>query len=367
MRKNLGRIFLTLFISLNSSLFASAYTWSATLSKTDAYLHEAVHLKYVCSFSNASELYAIEFNPSGEYEKFTIKNLSQSEQIIDGKRVNSYEFVAFAKEVGEIEFAFEAVMKKTTKESIENTVLGRDNVQKEDFTKEPFKQKILKVTVKETNTPLVGTFSIEEKKREPKVKAYEPYHTEVIIKGVGNFDALKPLEFNIDGVKVFAGEALKEYVLKDDGLHGTWSQKFAFVAESDFTIPNIDIEYFDPKEAAAATLSLDATDVSVEAGFSKDELLDEEPKKSFEFDYGYLYYLLAFAAGFLVAKIKIAKKAHDLSPDEEFGKKVEEAKSLDELMILLVLRDAKRYEKIIFEIETKKITSLKSAKRLILD
>ncbi len=366
MRKNLGRIFLTFFIFLNASLGASTYTWSATANKTSAYLREAIHLKYVCSFSDASELYTIDFNPSGEYEKFTLKNLSQSEHIVDGKRVNSYEFVAFAKEVGEIEFAFEAIMKKTTKESIENTVLGRDNVQKEDFTKEPFAQKVLKVTVKETNSSLVGAFIIQEKKREPKVKAYEPYHIEVLIKGVGNFDAIKPLEFNIEGVKVFAGEVKKEYLLKDDGIHGEWRQKFAFVGEKDFTIPNMEIPYFDIIEQKLQSLTLEATDVVVETGFSKEELLDKEPKRSFEFDYSYIYYLLAFVAGFLVSKIEFKKRAIKQSDDEEFRQKVEETKSLDELMILLVLKDAKRYEKIVFEIETKKITSLKSAKKLIL-
>ena len=44
-----------------------------------------------------------------------------------------------------------------------------------------------------------------------------------------------------------------------------------------------------------------------------------------------------------------------------------EAKSMDELMVLLVLKNAKKYEKIISDIEAKKIVSLRNAKRLILD
>lgn len=367
MKKSLGRIFLTFFIVFNAELFASTYTWSAAADKTTAYLYEAIHLKYVCSFSDASELYSIEFNPAGEYEKFTLKNLSQSEHIVEGKRVNSYEFVAFAKEAGDIEFVFEAVMKKTTKESIENTVLGRDNVQKEDFAKEAFRQKPIRVTVKETNSSLVGSFTIQEKKREPEVKAYEPYHMEIIIKGVGNFDVIKPLEFNIEGVKVFTGEVVKDYVLKEDGLHGEWSQKFAFVGERDFTIPEIEIAYFDLKETKLGNLVIDATDVGVEAGFNKEELLDKEPKESFEFDFSYIYYLLAFIAGLLLCKVEFKKRALKQNSDEEFRQKVEDAKSTDELMILLVLKDAKKYEKIISEIETKKTASLKSAKRLILN
>ncbi|MCK9474222.1 hypothetical protein [Sulfurimonas sp.] len=366
MRRDLGKIILTIFILLQAEVFASAYTWSATSNKTEAFVQEAIHLKYVCNFTNASELYTIEFNPAGEYEKFTLKNLRQSEHIVEGKRVNSYEFVAFAKEAGDIEFDFEAIIKKTTKESIENTVIGRDNVQKEDFTKETIKQKVLRVSIKETNTPLVGDFAVEVKKNEPKVKAYEPYHMEVAIKGVGNFEALKPIEFNIEGVRVFAEEAAQNYKLSEDGLHGEWRQKFAFVAEKDFRVPKIEIEYFSLSEQKLQKLVINALDVSVEAGFKKEELLDEESKSGFEFDYSYLYYMLVFIAGFLAAKIKIKKRALKQNSDEEFVQKVQEAKSLDALMVLLVLKDAKRYEKIIVDIEAKKVASLKDAKRMLL-
>ncbi len=366
MRKTPGSIFLMLFLFFYTEVFASTYSWSASANKTTAYMHEPIYLKYVCTFSDASELYSIDFNPAKEYKKYVVKNLRQSENIIEGRRVNSYEFIAYAKEPGEISFEFEAFMKKTTKESIENTVIGRDNVQKEDFIKEQFKQKILKIDIKDTNRELVGDFVIEVKKNEPKVKAYEPYHMQITIKGVGNFEAVKPIEFNIEGVKVFAAEPKQRQTLHEDGQHGEWSQKFAFVAEKDFTIPKVEIEYFSLKEQKINSLVVGSIDISVEKGFNKEELLDKEPKEEFVFDYDYLYYLLFFIAGLFAGKIKIKKRVPNESRDEKFSQKVDEAKSLDELMILLVLKDAKKYEKIISDIEAKKIVSLKNAKRLIL-
>lgn len=366
MRKNHGSIFLILFLFFHAEVFASTYSWSATANKTTAYIYEPIYLKYVCTFSDASELYSIDFNPAKEYKKYVVKNLRQSENIIDGRRVNSYEFVAYVKEPGEISFEFEAFMKKTTKESIEDTVIGRDNVQKEDFTKEKFKQKILKIDIKDTNRELVGDFAIEVKKNEPKVKAYEPYHMQITLRGVGNFEAIKPIEFNIDEVKVFAAEPKQIKTLDEDGQHGEWSQKFAFVAEKDFTIPKVEIEYFSLKEQKIDSLAVDAIDISVEEGFSKEELLDKEAKEDFVFDYSYLYYILFFITGLFVGKIKIKKRVPNESSDEKFLQKVDEAKSLDELMILLVLKDAKKYEKIISDMEAKKIVSLKNAKRLIL-
>lgn len=364
MKKDLGRLILALFIFLHVEVFASSYTWSAYANKTSAYVNEPVHLKYICEFDDSAELVSIEFKPSGEYEKYTLKNLRESESIVGGRKISSYEFVLFAKEVGKIELEFEAVMKFTTRESIEEMVIGRDNVKKEDSIKKVIKQERLTLEVKETNSFISGDFGIEVKKNEPRVKAYEPYHMQIVIKGVGNFSAIKPIEFKIDGVKVFAEEVTPYYRLKEDGERGEWSQKFAFVSDKDFTIPETKIEYFNLISQKIENLAFEGINVKVEGGFSKEELLDKPEPDSFKFNYSYLNYVLVFIAGFLVAKIKIKKSAALKGKKKIFSQKIDEAKSLDELMILLVLSDEKRYEKVIFDIETKKLTSLKGAKKV---
>jgi len=365
MKKNLGKVFLVILIFLNVEIFASTYTWSATSNKTTAYVNEPIYLKYVCLFSDRAELFSVEFNPAGEYEKYIVKNLKESQNIVEGKKISSYEFVAFAKTPGKIKFDFEALMKQTTKESIEDMVIGRDNVKKESVTKKQIKQEILEVDIKETNSSLVGDFSIEVKKNEPKIKANEPYHLTITIKGNGNFKVLKPLEFNIEGVKIFAGEVLQKEELSEAGESGEWSQKFAFVGEADFKIPEIKIEYFNLKEQKRDVLVFDAITVSVEKGFSKEELLDKAEDNSFKFNYTYLYYVLIFIAGFLIGKIDIKKRVVKKSADEEFKEKIEKTKSLEDLMMILALNDSKKYEEIILKIETKKITSLRDAKKLL--
>ena len=73
MKRSLGSslsIFL-LFFTLNLS--ASTYEWSATANKKSAFVNEAILLKYVCKFSDRSELYTIDFNPVGENENYRIK------------------------------------------------------------------------------------------------------------------------------------------------------------------------------------------------------------------------------------------------------------------------------------------------------
>lgn len=362
MKNSLGRVFLVFLFFLHVNSFASTYEWSVKSNKSTAYVNEAIHLTYICVFSDRSELYSIDFNPQKENEDYTLHMLSESERIIDAKRVNSYEFVVFAKKAKEINFEFEATMKKTTKESIENTVIGRDNKEYEDFTLNKIKQKSIKVNVKPSANTLVGDFSIEVKKDKQHVKAYEPYHMHIIIKGNGNFEAIKPIDFKIDGVKIFGGKVIKDIELSKTGYSGVWSQKFAFVASEDFSVDEINIEYFNLKTQSIDNLHVDAVKVEVTKGYVKKELLDDV-ESDFKINYDYFYYLLTFIAGYLLAKIKISNYKNNKS--DIFLDKIQNANSMDELLMVLALDGSQKYKNIILQIETQKITSLKTAKNMV--
>ncbi|QOY51311.1 BatD family protein [Candidatus Sulfurimonas baltica] len=364
MKNSHGKVLLILLIFLHVEIFASTYEWSATASKNKAYVNEAIHLSYICRFSDDAELYSIEFNPDGDYENYTIKLLTKSERLINNKKVNSYEFVAFIKKSIDVDFAFDTVMKKTNKDSIKNTVLGRDNASYEEYTKTKIKQKNLHVEVVKTDIALVGNLVLEVKKDTPHVKAYEPYHMEIIIKGEGNLDEIKPLEFKIDNVKVFAGKVIKDIQLTKDGYSGILSQKFAFVGSEEFIIPKLNIKYVNLKLKKEDALVVNAVKVEVEKGFKAEELLDKADE-DFKINYEYFYYFFAFVLGFLISKIKLKKPKKQLLEDEAFKEKVKNTDSLGELSVILALKDRKKYEKLILEIETKKATNINKIKKEI--
>lgn len=364
MKKNLGRFFIIFLFVFSTNIFASTYEWSASVNKKSAYVDEAIFLKYMCTFSDRSELYSIDFNPVGEHENYTIKPLSEQESIVDGKRVNVFEYVAYAKRSGKIVFDFDMTMKKTNRASIENTVLGRDNEQYEEFTSTYLRQKSLLVDVKRSETDLVGIFDLQIRQSKPSVKAYEAYSLEFIIRGIGNFEELKPITFQIDGVKVFSQKHILESSLKEDGEHGVWSQKFAFVSDKDFVIPSLTFEYFDLEKSSKELLGFKSVTVAVTPAYEKADLLDEV-EKSFEFKAEYLYYLLTFLFGFVLAKIKFNKSKKDKTKDELFCQKVQSVKSLEELNMLLAIQSSRKYDKTVLEIERGELTSLKDAKKLI--
>ena len=363
MNKNLGSIFLTILIFLNAQLFAKEYRWSADLNKQEAFVNEAIHLKYVCEFNDRAELYSIEFNPVGSYEDYELILLREDIKIQNNKKINTYEFVAFVKKSGKIDFDFSALMKKTNKDSIENTVLGRDNAEYEEFSKTIEKQKLLSVDVKESKSDLVGEFSLEVKKDKAEKKAYDPYHLEFIIKGVGSFQFLKPIEFKIDGVKVFSQKAIDKTTLTKDGYEGVWSQKFAFVSEKDFEIPKLSISYMDVNDDSIKAMSFDAKSIKVKKGYEKAKLLDKDESVGFELSYEFIYYLLTFIAGYLFAKIRFKTSNDKEIKDPTFAQKINGAKSFDELLVILVLKDPKKYKRVIEDIENNKTKSLKNVKK----
>lgn len=361
MKKNLISGIVLLFVML-PELFASTYEWSAQLSKNELYQNEPLYIKYICRFSDRAEFYAVEFAPMRDDADLSIEVLSETSRLENGARVLEYEFVLFFHQTKEYTLAFDALMKKTTKDSIENTIIGRDNGKYAEYETTKIEVPTQKIRVKPVNAPLVGSFKLEVKKDAPQIKSMLPYHLELRLSGKGNFKALSPVAFEIEGVKVFSAEPTQELRLTQEGYIGEWSQKFAFVSSKDFHIDGLKLEVFDPQTEQIAYLEFEGVDVKVTPAYTQEELLDLPKEKPF-FDYEMLYYLLSFIAGFLVAKLKIKlpwPKKRSL-----FCQKVQEAASLDALCVVLILEDAKRYEILVQKIESHTITSLRKAKRLI--
>lgn len=257
-------------------------------------------------------------------------------------------------------------MKETNKDSIENTVLGRDNLDYEEFTLKIIKHKTIEVDVEDSKSDVVGKLELKVDKDTQTIKAYEPYHLKFSLDGTADFSEIPEIFYKIDGVKVFAQDIKLDVDLTKEGYKGTWSQQFAFVGEKDFIIPSFDLEYLDLEAKSLKILHMDSIDVKVQkAMYIKEELLDKE-KKFFEFKREYIYFTLVFILGFFLGKIKFSKNVTNLSLRDIFINKIEKIQSLDELNFFLVLEDAKKYHKVISKIELGEFSSLSKAKEKVL-
>lgn len=365
MKKNLGKALACLLLVWHVSLWASAYEWEATINKTQAAMNEAIYLRYLCTFEDRGELYSIDFSPKGENERYRLELLSQRDAIIEGRRVVSYEFVAFAKKSGRLIFAFDYTMKKTNERSIENVTIGRDNTQKEEFTLHAKRHKPLEIAIYDAKTPLIGDIKLHVKSQTPKLQAYEPFHVEATFEGEGSLHLVSAPIFQIANVEVFAQKPKSELALIQDGYKGSQTYAFALVSDKNFTIPRQEWVVYDPKTQKHHTLVFEAIEVEVTKGFAKEELLDAPPQEEtpFVFEKEYLFYVVFFLLGYASAKITWKKSSLKKKKNSELAQKIEDARDFDRLLTVLVLSEKEQFKMWINKIENKEVTSLKSVKR----
>lgn len=133
---------------------------------------------------------------------------------------------------------------------------------------------------------LVGTFTIEAKADRERLEANEAVNVTLKISGSGNFEDIDSQKPSVDGVMVYEEEGtIKGYV--EDGLYsGSWTQRFAFVADGSFTIPAFSLEYFDPVLRELRTISTEPMLITIGGDQSKADapLKIERPKADDEHD-----------------------------------------------------------------------------------
>jgi hypothetical protein len=366
MRRLLGKI--TLFLLLGVTLYAD-YSWSVSTSKREFYVNEAVEIVLKCEFSDSGYGYNIELEGL-QNSAYEMHLLSQKESMHTGVRINEYRFVMFVAHAGELPLAFNAVMKRTTKESIENSVIGRDNVEELAFTSKRVALPELHLHVKHSPLLLVGNFELDVVLSAQSVEAYKPLNITVTLKGEGSFDKLKPYELKIKNAEVFAQVPLKFLKLTPRGFEGSITQQFAVVAKESYEIAPFELEYFNPKTQSVEKKSSRAYAIGVSDAYSKEELLDAEPSKDEDTQEAFplLSYLAVLFAGviagrfstrmiarntlsrFFVAIDNFIWRVHsDVGEPKKFEliKAINTCKNEKSLQVLLIVSDEVRFRSVI--------------------
>jgi hypothetical protein len=353
MRQSLGRVWGAIFLFVATFVYGGEpYSWSLTTNKSSVYVNEAVEVEYTCTFEDKAFLYVIEFNPEGESDEYRMLPLGEVETIKESKRSNTYRYVLFPKKAGHKAFHFKALMRKTTKASIENSVIGRDNVEGYAFTDREAVLPDVILDVLEHKEKMTGRFVLSATLDKNEVKAYEPVHLDVKVEGEGDFDQMKDFDLHIDGVKIFSEPGEKHYRLTKDGFKGEWEQKFSLVAEKSFTIKPLELRYFDIDKKERVVLRSDAFDVAVKEGYKREELLDkpEVKRSSGWWSWSYLYYLLTFTVGVIIGRF-ITQFQRVYKEPQGFETEIEASTSVKNLLTKLAISGDLRYRDVIQKYE----------------
>ncbi len=115
---------------------------------------------------------------------------------------------------------------------------------------------------------LFGNFEISASVDKTKVQANKPVNLTITVKGVGNIDDVKKFELNIPDAVVYADEPKITPKLQNGEYGGEFTQKIAIVADRNYTIPEVELEFVDSKTKEPKTVSTKPIDIEVTGGAS---------------------------------------------------------------------------------------------------
>ncbi|MEA3330802.1 MAG: BatD family protein [Campylobacterota bacterium] len=119
---------------------------------------------------------------------------------------------------------------------------------------------------------LIGDFSIGATVDKNEINANEALNVRVQVSGVGNLEDIKSFKPYIEGVSVFD----EKIAVAGSKL----TQKMAFVADEDFTVPPFSLKYYDLKTKEVKTISTKEIKVLVKGAKVKPELTIKRPQDS---------------------------------------------------------------------------------------
>jgi len=359
MKQNLGKI-LFLWIIAVGQLWG-AYQWSVLEAPKTLAVGQSGVIRYECRFDSSAAEYSIKLKLE-DTSIYKTSILTEHDRVVGGKRIETFDLLITPKTSGAIKINTEAVVRFTGLGAVENTVLGRDNLSKDDIVEETATLPSVTLVANKNTMALTGKLTFEVRNDARSVRAHEPFHLSIIVRGEGNLDEMTPYELNISGVKVFTQSPQKSLTPSAQGFEGEVAQEFALVADKSYTIKPFSLSYFDTAKNQSVTLKSKPIYVEVGEGYAFSSLLDV-PEIS---DYGTLkrYALYLFFIGLGVGLNEAVRWLWKRRPRK--GKKYfwDGASTVSELVRILSLSGEKRFDEVIAGLEEGKMDVREAKKRL---
>ena len=113
---------------------------------------------------------------------------------------------------------------------------------------------------------LYGDYTIKATVDKRKVHANKPVNLTITVQGKGNIDDVKKFDLDIANVIVYADEPKIRSGEQNGVYGGVFIQKIALIADQNFTIPSLSLEYFDKKSKSVKTVKTEPIDIEVIGG-----------------------------------------------------------------------------------------------------
>ncbi len=208
----------------------------------------------------------------------------------------------------------------------------------------------IRVRALPADVTLVGDFTVALELEANKVEANKPLEAELVIRGVGNFEDMPVFKPTVNAVKIFAADPELEDVR--DGRQELWRQKLIFIADGNFTIPPIVLDYFDLderrlKRVQTQPVSIHVTGSQKRASTTVKERAFEQKNEGISMGWAVVIYLLGAVSAALLFMLPWRRYLGARSTE----KSVSVADYRRVLRVLLMHKDAPDVQEMIIKLE----------------
>jgi hypothetical protein len=361
-----------------------------SVDKKSVYVGEEIRFKLKFKYNKNLQIVRLNFEKP-QFENFWTKELNSPKQKNQGDFVHQeLNYILFAQKAGKLEIE----PLKIGIEVVDNRGGANYGFFSAASTKTiPVYSNQLTLDIQElpSGINLVGDFDIKTTIDKSVIEKGGAVAYKVIISGRGNIDDIDETKLQIDKTTIYDNPAKKEFNILNNQYGGTYTKSYSIVASSDFTIPSIELKYFDKTTKMIQIKKTKSYTIKVKGVNTQKKTLQTAPKpqesntqtetKTKEIietkvivtsDYQKLiYYIFGILSGLLIFivynKLKNKQKEKKEKPIVHLVKKAKTKQELLKILVVYINID-EQLDKIIYKLEdTDDITNLKELKKEVIE
>ena len=352
------------------------------VDKKEVFVGEPIKLSAILQYKKDKNIVGFSFIRP-HFSNFWIKQIGDVKKYIQGDFiVAKVDFLIFPQKSGE--FSIGPIIARLSQKVREQNPFGNDPFFNDPFFNSAFVRvrnlqvasNSINIKVKPLpgNIYLYGQFKMKVSVDKKEVEVNKPVKLTIKISGYGNIDDIKKFNLNILNGVVYADEPKIKTQILNGKYQGEFIQNITIVADSNFTIPSLELKYFDSRDKKIKVLKSKPIHIVVKGGKkpaaiqtkaqnSKPLPKATKEQKSFPI---WLIFILGSAFGGLIVYMVLKFKNRDKN---SVSKAILKAKSDKELLDILLpyIKDDKAIEEAVKKLEENifKGTSHKVDKKLL--
>lgn len=240
---------------------SNLYDLTISTNKSEAYVGEAIEFTLNFKYKKDLEVTGLDFKQPS-FENFWIKELPTQKKQESTSAYNEQElkYLLFPQKHGDATLGALKIGISIVKKGYGRSFYLSTPTQ----TTTVYSNKLnVKVKPLPNNITLIGDFTIKSTVDKTILNQGEAVSYKLFIEGRGNIDDLDEIKLNIVDSTIYDNPAKKEYNLQNNLYGGTYEKTYSIVAQSDFTIPSMKLQYFDKKTQSIKTIQTKSYDIKV--------------------------------------------------------------------------------------------------------